>query len=95
MRVIRDTRKSEVERLLELFPNRKISIESDSNGNIILYDTEDIDIINFLNKQKRQLTQIDFLKELAEEHNVKLIGISPLELITIKDTRSWWKRNFG
>jgi len=44
---------------------------------------------------KRRLTQIDFILELAEERNVQILGASPLELITIKDTRSWWKRNFG
>ena len=44
---------------------------------------------------KRQLTQIDFILELAENENVEILGVSSLQLITIKDTRSWWKRNFG
>jgi len=40
---------------------------------------------------KRQLTQIDFILELAEERNVRILGVSPLELVTVKSLKKWWQ----
>jgi len=46
---------------------------------------------------KRQLTQIDFIKELAEQNNVELLGVGNLEPMTIKgkkevkSLKKWWQ----
>jgi len=40
---------------------------------------------------KRQLTQIDFILELAEERNLRILGVSPLELVTVKSLKKWWQ----
>ncbi len=40
---------------------------------------------------KRPLTQADFINELAAERNVRVLGLSALEPMTIKGVKKWYQ----